>query len=326
MKHVFSILRLDTRLILRDKIIWYVLFFPAIIAVILLFVSGRMSDNTPTLAIGPDVPQTAMTALDRVAILDIQSDESSLLKRVNAFDNVAGILWEDGAARVIFQGNEGAEYQEQTAVFIESALNKRLPDVQLVNTNMSRSFIVQVIIAALLMAPAVVGGTVSGFLIADEKENKLIRGYQIAPLRFSTYIGSRSLLAAGIGLISMVSLCFICGAVNKMGSLLFILFCSLPLFGVITILFGSIAKDKISCIAMFKILVIIFLVLPLTSAFVPSQLQGIFFPLPMYWQFQSVFHVLNGALNMQYCGITFVSGMLLLALVSIICRNKIQKI
>lgn len=326
MKQVFSILQLDMRLILRDKIIWYVLFFPAIIAVILLFVSGLMSDATPTLAIGPDVPQTAVTALDRVAILEIHNDENSLLKRVNAFDNVAGILWEDGTARVIFQGNEGAEYQKQTAVFIEAALNRRLPDVQLVNTNVSRSFIVQVIIAALLLAPAVVGGTVSGFLIAGEKENNLIRGYQIAPLRFSIYIGSRSLLAAGIGLISMVLLCLICGAVNKIGSLLFILLCSLPLFGVITILFGSIAKDKISCIAMFKILVIIFLVLPLASAFVPPQLHGIFFPFPMYWQFQSVFHVLNGALNMQYCGITFASSMLLLALVSIIFHNKIQKI
>ena len=326
MNQILNMLRLDTHLIFRDKIILYVLFFPAIIAVILLLVSGRIGDNTPTLAIGPDMPQTAVISLENVAKLEMQTDENSLFQRVNAFDNVAGIAWENGAARVIFQGNEGADYQTQTAAFIEAALNRQLPDVELVGISSSRNFIVGVIIAALLLAPAVVGGTVSGFLIVGEKENKLIRGYQIAPIRFSSYIGARSLLAAGIGFFSMIILCFICGAMNKIGALLFILLCSLPLFGVITILFASIARDKISCIAMFKVLVIVFLVLPLASAFVPEQLHVIFYPLPMYWQFQSVLHVLNGALNLQYCGVTFVSGALLLALVTLVFHNKIQKI
>lgn len=326
MKQILTMLRLDTHLIFRDKIIWYVLAFPAIIGVILILVSGRIGDDTPTLAISSDLPLTAISSLERVANLDIQSDRASLLQRVNAFDNVAGIIWEDGAAQVFFQGNESAEYQNQTAAFIKAALNAQLPDIQLINTNSSKDFIVQIIMAALFLAPALVGGTVSGFLIVGEKENKLIHGYQISPIRFSNYIGARSLLASMIGVISMIILCFIFGTADKMGMLALILLCSLPLFGVITILFGSIAKDKISCIAMFKILVVIFLVLPLASAFVPARLHGIFYPLPMFWQFQTVLHVLNGNLNLQYCGITFVSGMILLIFVTLVFHNKIQKI
>lgn len=326
MKQIFAMLRMDTHLIFRDKIIWYVLAFPAIIGVILILVSGRIGDNTPTFAISSDLPQTTISSLERIANLEIQTDRSSLIRRVNAFDNVPGITWEDGAAQVYFQGNEGTDYQKQTVAFIEAALNAQLPDIQLINTNSSKDYIVQIIMAALFLAPALVGGTVSGFLIVGEKENKLIRAYQIAPVKFSSYIGARSLLASIIGVISLIILCLLFGTASKMGALILILLCSLPLFGVITILFGSIAKDKISCIAMFKILVIIFLVLPLASAFVPVGLHVIFYPLPMYWQFQSVLHVLNGNLNLQYCGITLASGMILLILITLIFHNKIQKI
>lgn len=326
MKQIFTMLRLDTHLIFRDKIIWYVLVFPAIIGIILILVSGRIGDNTPTLAISPDLPQTILSSLEKIADLDIKVDRASLLQRVNAFDNVAGVTLENGVVHVLFQGNEGTEYQDQATALINAALNTQLPDIQLVNTNTAKDFIVQVIMAALFLAPALVGGTVSGFLIVGEKENKLIRGYQIAPIRFSCYIGARSLLASIIGIFSMAILCLIFGTINRFGTLAFILLCSLPLFGVITILFGSIAKDKISCIAMFKILVIIFLVLPLSSAFVPVRLHGIFYLLPMYWQFQSVLQVLNGSLNLYYCGITTLSGILLLIFITLIFHNKIQKI
>ncbi|MBS6956717.1 MAG: ABC transporter permease [Enterocloster asparagiformis] len=326
MKQILTMIRLDTHLIFRDKVIWYVLVFPAIIGIILILVSGRIGDDTPTLAISPDLPQTALSSLEKVANLDIQANENSVLQRVNAFDNVAGITWKNGVVNVLFQGNEGLEFQNRTTAFVNAALNTQLPDIRLVNANTSKDFIVQIIMAALFLAPALVGGTVSGFLIVEEKENGLTRGYQIAPIQFSSYIGARSLLASIIGVISMTTLCFIFGTVNKLGMLAFILLCSLPLFGVITILFGSIAKDKISCIAMFKILVIIFLVLPLSSAFVPTRFHGIFYPLPMYWQFQSVLHVLNGSLNLRYCGITALSGILMLILITLIFHNKIQKI
>lgn len=326
MKQILAMLRLDTRLIFRDKIIWYVLFFPAIIAVILILVSGRISDNTPTFAVSADMPQAIIHDLGEVAKLDFKPDSASLYQRVNAFDNVVGIFWENGKVQVVYQGNEGEDYYNQTTAFIEAALNKQIPEIKLINTNTETDFIVKIIMAALLLAPALIGGTVSGFLIVADKEHKLIRGYQIAPIRFTNYIGARSLLASIIALISMVMLCLIFGISSKIAVLMLILLCSLPLFGVITILFSSIAKDKVSCIAMFKILVVIFLVLPLASAFVPDQLHILFYPLPMYWQFQSVLSILNDNFHYQYGIVTAITSIVLLILVTLVFKNKIQKI
>ncbi len=312
MKQILAVLRMDARLIFSDRILWYVLVFPAVMGVILILVSGRLGDDIPTWAVSADLPQTAMDSLERAANLEIQTDHSSLIRRVNAFDRVAGVTWEAGAARVYFQGNEGEAYQNQTAALIEAVLNGGLPAVPSADASVSKDGIVPLMMAALLLAPSLVGGTVSGFLIVSEKENQLIRAYQIAPIRASSYIGARSLLAAVIGVISMVILCLLFGAAGKIGALLLILLCSLPLFGVVTILFGSTAKDKMAGIALFKILAMVFLVLPLASAFVPAGLRGVFYPLPMYWQFQAVLQVLNGGLNLRYCAITFATGLTLL--------------
>lgn len=326
MKQLLAMLRLDIHLIFRDKIIWYVLFFPAIIAIILIFVTGRISDTTPTIAINGNIPQTARESFEKVANLDWQSNDESLIQRVNAFDNVVGVRWESDKVYVVYQGNEGADYQRQMTSFINDVLNKEIPEIQKVNVNKSRDIIVKIIMAALLLSPALIGGTVSGFLIVAEKENKLFRGYQIAPIHLSSYIGARALLASIIGFISMMLLCVILQVTDKLGALILVMLCSLPLFGVITILFGSIAKDKVSCIAMFKILVIVFLVLPLASAFVPGHLQSVFYVLPMYWQFQSVLGILNNNMHFQFCLITFLLSALLLALVTLGLKNKIQKI
>lgn len=326
MKHILAMLRLDTRLIFRDKIIWYVLFFPAIIAIILILVSGRISDNTPTFTICADMPQDIIHDLGKVAKLDIQPDRAALYQRVNAFDNAVGIFWENEKLQVVYQGNEGEDYYKQATALIEAALNKQIPKIKLINTNIESDFIVKIIMAALLLAPALIGGTVSGFLTVADKEHKLIHGYQIAPIRFMNYIGARSLLASIIGFVSMVMLCFIFGISSKIAILMLILLCSLPLFGVITILFSSIAKDKVSCIAMFKILVVIFLVVPLASAFVPDRFHCLFYPLPMYWQFQSVLSIINDNFHYQYGVVTLVSSMSLLILVTLVFKNKIQKI
>lgn len=258
MRQLLAMFRLDIHLIFRDKTIWYVLIFPAIIAIILILVTGRISDTTPTIAISGDIPQTAGESLEKVANLDRQPNDASLIQRVNAFDNVAGIRWEGDKVYVVYQGNEGAGYQNQMTSLINNALNKEIPEIRKINVNTSWDMIVQIIMAALLLSPALIGGTVSGFLIVAEKENQLFRGYQIAPIRLSRYIGARALLALIIGSISMILLCVIFQITDKLGVLFLIMLCSLPLFGVITILFGSIAKDKVSCIAMFKILVIVF--------------------------------------------------------------------
>lgn len=326
MKQILAMLRLDIHLILRDKILWYVLLAPAMMAILLILVSGQINDYTPTFAIWGDIPQGRIQDLERIAKLEFQPDRDALLSRVEAFDNVAGILWENGKVHVVFQGNEGEDYQRQATAYIEAAFNKELPRVQLMNTNRAKDYIVQVVMASLLISPALIGGAVSGFLVVADKEHGLIRGYQAAPIPFSRYIGARSLLASIIGLISMMTLCLIFNITDKILTLSLILLCSLPIFGVITILFSAIAKDKISCIALFKILVVIFLILPFSSAFVPEGLHPLFYPLPIYWQFQSVLKIVNHSYSVQYAFATLGSSLLWLLLATFVFRSKIQRI
>lgn len=326
MKQILAMLRLDVQLILRDKVIWYVLLFPAIMAMILILVSGKIGDETPTFVLDEQVPQTIVVNLEQVATIEQVQRRQELHERVKAFDHVAGIVWENEAIKVIYQGNEGDDYVKKTAGIIDGAINKQLPEMRVVNTSTSKDAIVLIVMAALLMAPTLIGGTVSGFLIVGDKEYQLMRGYQIAPIRFSHYIGARSILASVIGLISMTILCVIFMLSEQIGLLTAVLASSLPLFGVITLLFGSIAKEQVSSIAVFKILVLVFLVLPLASAFVPDKLHVIFYPVPMYWQFQSIRHILNHQYEWHYGMVTFLSSLVLLILVSAIFRNKMQKI
>jgi len=70
---------------------------------------------------------------------------------------------------------------------------------------------------------------------------------------------------------------------------------SVFVYGLVAFLLGSVANNQISAIASMKLIIPVFLLLPVTSSFVPSHLRFLYYPFPMFWQYDSAMKALNGS-------------------------------
>jgi hypothetical protein len=76
--------------------------------------------------------------------------------------------------------------------------------------------------------------------------------------------------------------------------MIYIALASLFMYAMVAVLLGSFADNQIASLAIMKIIMPVFLIIPVVSSFVPESLHFWFYPLPMYWQYDSIVHALGG--------------------------------
>lgn len=185
-------------------------------------------------------------------------------------------------------------------------------------------FLRPVITAVLLSSPVVIGGIISGFNIVTEKEYHLNQAYQAAPLTTAQYFLARYLIALIAGAINLVSIAFILQAGSRLIPILGTTLFALPLFAFSPIIIGCLANDKMGIISVIKILMLVFLVMPIASAYTPARYQFFYYVLPIYWHYKSIFSILAGNINWCYSILTLLTGMSFLLILLIVLGPRMQ--
>lgn len=325
MKQIMNMLRLDKRLILREKIAMYIIFIPILMSFLILMVLTAVEDDNTQIVLSADVPHEIVERIASYADIETVSDVEALKKRVGGFDNIAGAYWDGNILQVLFQGNEGGEYESSIRTVVDGAMNTTLPHFTTKNLSTGRDFLTQMIIAVLLTTPVVIGGIVSGFSIVTEKETLLSRAYRISPLPTKRYFISKYIVSIVVGLINLICISLILGTWEKLHWILLGTLFAMPLFAASPILIGGIAKDKMGCISMIKVIMLIFLCLPIAAGLTPAAYQFVYWPFPMYWHFKMMDSILQGSFNPVYGVLTFVVSGVVLTLLVRALGKKLQK-
>ncbi len=326
MKQILNMLRMDKLLILREKIAVYVILVPIVMSGIIMAALSAVENDNIRLAVTADVPQPIMERLENYVDVEVAGNQRGLIKRMNEFDSMAGVYLDGDALQVLFQGNEGPEYEAAIRNIVVAAMEISLPAFTARNVATGRDALTQMIIAVLLTAPAAIGGIVSGFNIVAEKETLMSRAYRISPLPTGGYLMSRYIVSILAGLVNLISISLILGMGGKLPWVLMASVFALPLFASSPLLIGGIAKDKMGCISMIKVIMLIFVCLPIAAGMTPEKWQFFYWPLPMYWHFKTIESILRDNFNLIYGVLTLVISGAVFAVLAATLGKKLQKI
>lgn len=309
MRSIMSMLRMDFKLIMRDKITLYMILAPALLAFIMLAVMGDVGRQTARFAITRDLPPGITEKLERVAEIETVDDYEALTRRVMGADSVAGVYWDSEPLAILTEGNEKPGFLEKNTLLLAKALSESPVLFESVEVESTGNQVINMVFASLILLAMLIAGSVSGFNIVNERESGAIRALAVSPTHLYGYAAGRTLIALVFGVINVCLSITIMGKPMLVPQFLVIALASVFVYGLVAFLLGSFANNQISAIASMKLLMPMFLLLPITSTFVPDHLRFLYYPFPMFWQYDSVLKALEGSLDWFSPLMIFLTGL-----------------
>lgn len=305
MKSILNILKMDFRLIMRDKIALFTAIAPALLAFAFLAVIGNATSGGEIFAVMDDVPEAWVQRLETFGTVEAFNNREDLNARVLGTDNVAGILYRDQKLILLLEGNEPEDFEQKISLLAYKALSGSMPVFESRHITSDNNLIIKITGVSLLLLAIFVSGAASGFNIVSEREGRSIRALAISPMGLKKYILARSLTSFAFALVN-IALCAVMMGKNQyvVQMLMVTLFC-LPLLGLIAFVFGSTASNQIMAIGSLKLIMPVCLIIPVASLFIPDKLKFLFYWLPNYWQFEAFSNAWAGSMDWLASGLTF---------------------
>lgn len=324
MKKLLNLLKLDFRLILRDKIALYMALAPALLSIVYLAVIGNMSEGTVKLGVSAEVPPEVVQRLEAVAEIEIIKDRIKLEERVKGADSIAGLYMDGDRLIILVEGNEKAGFAEKNRLLLDRALSDEPVTFQSVRIETTENLVMTIAMASVLLLGILIAGAVSGFNIVHERESGVIRALAVSPTGLAGYLGSRTLTALVLGILNVALSTFIMGKAVLVPGMISVALASVFICAIIAILMGALADNLIASFAVMKVLMPLCLALPIVSVFVPERFRFLFYPLPMYWQYESMIRVLEGSGDALPLLMVILTGALWFIPVYLLCRKAFQ--
>ena len=302
MRAILTLMRQDLASALRDNIVLYMIISPLLLALLVRLFLPSVEATGLSVALSREVDSDLAAAVEDFADVEIFATDAEVIARVEQNDAVPGLILEDGELALLFEGNEPEGIIEAgQAVLAAVTTPDKLIEFEARSVGESSSLFREILYLSLIMLALLLGGVISGFNIIDEKDTKAVNALAVTPLGLRRYIAARtlgafvvaSLVTSGTALILVGSTInyLLLSAVNA---------ASILIIAALTLTVGGFASNQVSAIAVIKVLMPIYLALPIVSLFVPEHWQAIFYPLPNYWQFQMLKSLLFGGEVMEH--------------------------
>ncbi len=288
MKAIVNIMRQDITTALRDNIVIYLIIAPLLFSFGLRFFLPSVEKAELSFAVDIGIQKEIAENLETYAKVELFNGEEAVKRRVEAIDSVPGVLMVDGELTLIFEGNEESQVMETyKSILDQVTFGEELITVQHQFIGTDKSVLLEMLTIVVIMLASLFGGVVSGFNIVAEKESNAIRAMSVSPVSTFVYIAARGLLALIIGTTIAIASSFIMAGrtINYM-QLVIALLASFGITIIITMIMGRFANNQISAIAVIKVLMPIYLTVPIMSVFINEKFHYLFYWLPNYWQFQ----------------------------------------
>ncbi|MEW9121336.1 MAG: ABC transporter permease [Thermotaleaceae bacterium] len=327
MKRIISIIKKDYALALRDSIVLYIIIGPLLLALAVRLFIPTVENPTLNFIVEDSIPLKYISQLEAYGTVEVIQSKEGVINRVNKTDAVPGIILEDNQPKIIFEGNEPQGVIDNYITIFEKVLNQNTEYALSLKTISDRTPMFYGLTTIIIIMTALfLGGTVAGFNIVTEKDTKVIKSMAVTPLKMSTYMFSRGLVAIITSIIiGILSAMILSGTSINYVKLVLTLISSSPLVVIIALLIGRMADNQINSIAAIKVIMPVYLTLPLASLFIPKAFQVLLYPLPNYWTFYSLQHIFlsEGASTKFYIALAtlFVLGSVYLLILSKMFRK-----
>ncbi len=324
---ILSIVRKDLAYTRKEHILLYMLLFPLVLAVAMRLFLPSVEQLDMTFAIDQSVPAEIAAQLETYAKLETVTDRNQLEERVQRFDDVPGIYYENGRYFVLLEGNESSAIQDLPGAILDR-LNVGEP-AKVERESLGRASLFRQFVAIMLVITCgAIGGLAIGLSIVNDRETRTLRAYAVSPLSTLEYIVGKSSVALilALGLSLAVAAIIMGGTAIDYGRLTVAVLASLGINIAIGLVLGLLANNQITAIAVVKVLFIITQGIPVAALLIPARFLPVLYPFPNYWAFESLRRILvePGLSTLLSNSIAFFSSLLLIAVMVPVIRRKFR--
>ena len=284
----------ELKLIFRDGITLYLTISPAVLALVFIFVFGSVQNSSISLAVDKALPQEMTAKLEAVADLEYSDDLSQLKERVNGADSIAGVYMRDGTVRLLVEGNEAQGFAEARSSLVSAALGADRIEYTSETIEGQSSLAYTISMACIFLLALFIGGATLGLSGVSERESGVIRAVSISPMPLGGYVVSKIIPALLLSMVGPSACAVIIGHASTLPQFLLLALCSVFVGGMIIFLMIAFADNQIAAVGVLKIVMPLFLVVGVSSVFVPEKWLFLYYALPMYWQYAAIDAIISG--------------------------------
>lgn len=293
MNRIFNLTIKDFVNSFRDKMNIYIYIAPIIIALaVRLFLPDISGQSLKVVMLEDSSSKTQISQY--YDIIEVEN-EDELKNRVKEYDDVVGIKESKGNFEIVLEGNEEESTKQYASIVITNIKNDEKIPITNKDLGKEESNMKEIISAGVIMLIVGVAGMSMGFSIVEDKESKMLEAFGISPINIFGYISSKLLTTAILSvLLAFIAQFIMVGFSFDLGQFSLVLFSAYLMSVLIGFLMGTFADTQNSAIALVKIIIFFFVMLPMISLIVPSSIEWLFYIIPGYWIFQLLMGSLIG--------------------------------
>lgn len=321
MKRIFNLTIKDFVNSFRDKMNVYIYIAPIIIAIaVRLFLPDLSGQSLKVAMLENSKSKTEISKYYNV--IEVK-DKNELYNRIKEYDDVVGIIYSNNNYEIVLEGNEEESTIQYAKIVITNIKNNHHIPISNENLGEKESNLKEIISAGVIMLIVGVAGMSMGFSIVEDKESKMIEAFGVSPINIFGYISSKLITTAILSiLLAFIAQLIMVGFSFDLGQFLLVLFSAYLMSILIGFLMGTFADTQNSAIALVKIIIFFFVMLPMISLIVPKSIEWFFYIIPGYWIFKLLIGSLIGIEMSMFLVFLIAVAIHMIAIFALIPRMK----
>ncbi|MCH4887981.1 ABC transporter permease [Acidaminobacter sp. JC074] len=300
MKRILSIAIRDFKSSVRDFIALYIMVSPIVLAFLIASFVPATESGMMTLAVDKSVTQETLSYVSPYAHVEVFDNRQDLEDRVNALDDVIGLVEDHGTYEILKEGNEQDDSSTLIINLIRKGISEKTGQFELkseisfsdIGAEVSPVALIGLISMAVLAL--VLGGMVVSMNIIEEKENMTFGALNATPLSRFEFIVGKSLAGSIIAVIQIIAMYFIFGFGHvDLLQVLFISIMGLSIVIIMGFILGLVSPSQMAALANMKILFLPISITIIGALMIPTSKHFVLWWSPFYWIYDGMTNIVN---------------------------------
>jgi len=292
LRRILAVTMRDIRSGMRDAMIPYILIAPLLVTVLLKIFIPSVGSTVINVAL----PKTAEPAfaeyVERYGEVELLEDRDAIVKRVNATDDLFGIVPKADGYELITAGNELTGTIEMVQAVLSSWQNPDLePPIELKISDMGwqLSPLARFGTNFLVVFMSVFGGMIVMLNLVEEKQYNTMAAINVSALRRWEYVLGKALPGIVLPILHAFAVLLIMGFTEINYLQVAVVALAIALISMILgFVVGVYQSEPIGAVASMKILFLPIMASVFGAIFLPEKWQPVLYWSPFYWAYRSV--------------------------------------
>lgn len=284
----------EIKLLFRNSIALFMIAAPALLSLVVVSVLSDSAAASASFAVHASVPAETVARLEKVAEIESFLSFEKLEERVRAADSVCGLYMSDGVPVLLAEGNEGEGFIQSMRALAEAALGGDSFVVLTEAVESENNFVINLAYASLFLLSLFISGTAFGLSGVSERETGVIKALFASPAGLFGYSAAKIFPAILFSLLNTVVCAAVTGKLAQLPALLEVAAAGVFVCGLLIFILTSLADNQVAAIGVLKLVMPLFLMAGMSSAFVAKSWQFFYYPFPIYWQYRALSAALLG--------------------------------